>query len=301
VTSRPCPVCGTEAKFARLFLEKNFDSSKLSPLSFASRKTPEFMCHRLVRCPRCDLVYADQPLDQDVLANAYHASDFDSAEEANDAADSYVEALRPLLATLRSKESVLEIGAGTGAFLEKLLPCGFTRLVGVEPSPAAIAAAPQSRRAWLKESIFREQDFAPGSFDLICCFMTLEHVRDPGLLAQSVARLLKPGGAFAAVVHDHRSLVNRLLGKRSPIIDIEHMQLFSRASMAHLFESAGLEQVSMASFRNRYALRYWLRLMPLSPALKKRLDALIDRWRVAGTKIGLNVGNMMCHGFRPDR
>jgi SAM-dependent methyltransferase len=301
MTSRPCPVCQTEAKFARPFMEKNFDSSKLSALSFASRKPPEFMCHRLVRCPRCDLVYADEPVDQDVLARAYHASDFDSAEEADDAADSYVEALRPLLATMRSKESVLEIGSGTGAFLERLLPFGFTRLVGIEPSAAAIAAAPPNRRGWLRESIFREQDHAPESFDLICCFMTLEHVRDPGLLTQSVARLLKPGGVFAAVVHDHRSLVNRVLGKRSPIIDIEHMQLFSRPAMEHLFKAAGLEKTSMTSFRNRYALRYWLRLMPLSTACKKRLDARIDKWGIAGAKIGLNVGNMMCHGSRRDR
>jgi SAM-dependent methyltransferase len=299
--SRPCPVCGTEAKFALAYLERNFDSSKLSPLSFASRKTPEFMCHRLVRCPHCDLVYADEPLDQDVLARAYHASDFDSPEEANDAADSYVEALRPVLAIMGSKESVLEIGAGTGAFLEKLLPFGFTRLVGIEPSPAAIAAAPANRRAWLRESIFSEHDHQPESFDLICCFMTLEHVRDPGLLARSVARLLKPGGVFAAVVHDHRGLVNRALGKRSPIIDIEHMQLFSRPAVEHLFKSAGLERTSITSFRNRYALRYWLRLMPLSAALKKRLDARLEKWGIAGTKFGLNVGNMMCHGFRQDR
>ena len=299
--SRPCPVCQTEAKFALPFLEKNFDSSKLSPLSFASRKPPEFMCHRLVRCPRCDLVYADEPLDQDVLARAYHASDFDSAEEADDAADSYVQALGPVLAAMRSKQSVLEIGAGTGAFLEKLLPYGFTRLVGIEPSAAAIAAAPANRRGWLRESIFREEDHAPGSFDLICCFMTLEHVRDPGLLARSVAHLLKPGGVFAAVVHDHRSPVNRILGKRSPIIDIEHMQLFSRPAVQQLFKAAGLEKTAIRSFRNRYALRYWLRLMPISTALKNRLQARLEKWAIAGTKIGFNVGNMMCHASRPDR
>jgi SAM-dependent methyltransferase len=299
--SRACPVCDTESRFARLFLEENIDPAKLSGLSFASRKTPEFMCHRLVRCPRCDLVYADEPLDQEVLAQAYHASGFDSAEEANDAADSYVEALRPLLAALPARQSVLEIGAGTGAFLERLLPWGFTRLVGVEPSPAAIAAAPPSRRAWLREAIFKEEDHAAGSFDFVCCFMTLEHVRDPGLLTRSVVRLLKPGGAFAVVVHDHRSLVNRVLGRRSPIIDIEHMQLFSRPGVEHLFKSAGLERISVASFRNRYAVRYWLRLLPLSPARKGRVAAFIERWGIAGRKIGFNVGNMMCHGFRPDR
>ncbi|MEP6503060.1 MAG: class I SAM-dependent methyltransferase [Betaproteobacteria bacterium] len=296
---RPCPVCATPASQASLFLEKNFDASKLSALSFASRKPPEFMCHRLVRCPTCDLVFVDEPLDQDVLARAYHVSDFDSADEAADAAESYIQAIRPLLGQLPRKGSVLEIGSGTGVFLEKLEALGFEQMVGVEPSSAAIAAAPPRRRAWLREAIFREEDFEPRSFDLVCCFMTMEHVRDPGLLAGAVARLLRPGGAFAIVVHDHRSWVNRLLGRRSPIIDIEHMQLFCAPAVERLFREAGMERPAIASFRNRYALRYWVRLLPLPAPLRRAGDAVLRVTGLAGVKVGMNVGNMMCFAFRP--
>ncbi len=299
MSQRSCPVCETSASQASLFLEKNFDASKLSALSFASRKPPEFMCHRLVRCPTCDLVYVDEPLDQDVLARAYHVSDFDSAEEAADAAESYVRAIRPLLNQLPRKGRVLEIGSGTGVFLEKLEAFGFGQMVGVEPSSAAIAAAPPRRRDWLREAIFREADFEPASFDLVCCFMTMEHVRDPGLLAGAVARLLRPGGAFAIVVHDHRSWVNRLLGRRSPIIDIEHMQLFSRPAVERLFRAAGMERPAIGSFRNRYALRYWVRLLPLPAPLRGAVDAVLRFTGLARVKVGMNVGNMMCFAFRP--
>jgi SAM-dependent methyltransferase len=200
---------------------------------------------------------------------------------------------------LPRKESVLEIGSGTGGFLERIEAFGFGQLVGVEPSAAAIAAAPPRRRAWLREAIFREEDYAPRSFDLVCCFMTMEHVRDPGLLTAAVARLLRPGGAFAIVVHDHRSLVNRLLGRRSPIIDIEHMQLFCAPAVERLFQSAGLVRPHVASFRNRYALRYWVRLLPLPAPLRRAVDAVLRVTGLGNVKVALGVGNMMCFAFRP--
>src|SRR5262249_26899851 len=156
---------------ASVFLEENIDQAKLSAMSFASRKEPEFMSHRLVLCPTCDLVYVDRPPGGDELARAYHMADYDSAEEANDAALAYVKAIQPILEKLPRKEAALEIGTGTGIFLEYLSRAGFTTLVGVEPSAAAIAAAPAHRRAWIREGIFEEDAYQPESFDLVCCFM----------------------------------------------------------------------------------------------------------------------------------
>jgi SAM-dependent methyltransferase len=205
------------------------------------------------------LVYVDDPPSPDDLAHAYHVSDYDSAEEANDAAAAYILALQPLLKALPRHESVLEIGTGTGVLLEHLAREGFSELVGVEPSAAAIAAAPPHRRAWIREGVFEEQNFAPGSFDLICCFMTMEHVLDPKVIALAAFRLLRPGGAFVTVTHDYRGRLNRLLGRRSPIIDIEHMQLFSERSIRTLFEATGYLNVRVERFVNRYAFRYWWR------------------------------------------
>lgn len=296
--SRSCPVCHTGFETAKLFIDKNFDSAKLSGFSFSSRKEPEYMCHRLVQCPNCDLVYVDQPPGEDELAHAYHVAEYDSSEEANDAASSYIRAIRPTLGALACRQSALEIGTGTGIFLECLSGEGFTQLVGVEPSSAAIAAAPEYRRVWIREGMFDERDFAPESFDLICCFMTMEHVRDPNIIALSALRLLRPGGAFVTVTHDYRSLVNRLLGKRSPIIDIEHMQLFSKRSVRHLFESTGYADVTVKAFVNTYSLRYWMRLAPLPRGIKSAVTSLMASIGLDNVKLGVNVGNLITTGFK---
>ena len=160
-SKRSCPVCGAGALEARSFLRANLDRDRLDEFSYASRKTPEYMNLNLVQCQRCDLVYADEPPTQDDLARAYHVADYDSAEEADDAAATYIRAMQPVLQALPRRESALEIGTGTGVLLEHLAQQGFTELVGVEPSAAAIAAAPSHRRAWIREGVFQERDFTP--------------------------------------------------------------------------------------------------------------------------------------------
>ena len=297
--SRPCPVCGSPSDAASIFLESNVDESRINSFSFASRKTPEFMNHKLVRCQTCDLVYVSEPPQQSELAAGYREADYDSSEEAEDAAEAYLSAMRPVLDSLPTRSDALEIGTGTGAMLEQFHAIGFRNLVGLEPSTAAIADAPLHRQEWIHPITFEEHEFDDHSFDLVCCFMTLEHVLDPKELADSVLQLLRPGGAFVTVTHDCDSRVNRVLGRRSPIIDIEHMQLFSQSSVVELLSRSGFERIDVEGFRNRYGLRYWWRLLPLPKIIHRFGAAFLRVSRLDGLKIAVNVGNTMCLGYAP--
>jgi len=296
---RACPICGAGPDQSEPFLSDSRDENLLSASSFASRKVPEYMSHAMVRCRVCDLAYVDRPPSVAELAESYHAADYDSAEEAEDAADAYARAIAPVLSKLRARGAALEIGTGTAAFLERLSKAGFRELVGIEPSTAAIDAAPPHRKPWIREGIFEGSDFAPESFDLICCFMTLEHVQDPGALVAAAHRLLRPGGVFVGVTHNRRAWLNRLLGRRSPIVDVEHMQLFSPRSSANLLTLNGYAEVGGASFWNRYRPSYWLRLVPMSRPLKDRLTGKLRGSWLDARRIPLNVGNYMSWGFRP--
>ena len=275
--TRCCPVCGVGEPQSTVFLEASFDPARLTDASFASRKTPEFMSYRLLRCLACHTVYAAAAPPPEMLANAYAAAAYDSAEEASLAADTYAAALAPALALLPHRGRVLEIGTGTGALLARMLRAGFAQAVGVEPSRAAISQADPAVRPMITEGVFTETDFEPESFDLICCFQTLEHVPDPRALVRSCARLLRPGGMLALVTHDYAAPLNRLLGRRSPIIDIEHLQLFCRASLDRLLRDAGLPTQQTHVLVNRYPLRYWLRLMPLPEGLKRSVAGTVAR------------------------
>ena len=47
----------------------------------------------------------------------------------------------------------------------------------------------------------------------------------PPQMISAARSLLKPGGALMIVSHNYRHWLMRLLGARSPIIDIEHLQV----------------------------------------------------------------------------
>lgn len=252
-----------------------------------------------MQCPTCDLVYADSPPTESTLAQAYKDAAYDSSEEASYASIAYAKAIEPILGQLEKRHSALEIGTGTGVFLEKLEELGFKTLVGIEPSTAAINASSNRARGWIRSGIFNAADFEPSSFDLICCFMTLEHVRNPMELCKDAINLLKPGGLFVTVTHDYRSIVNRLLGEKSPIIDIEHMQLFSNKSILELFLGAGFCNTNTRKFKNIYPLSYWLKISPIPTKIKSYLLNKFTEKPIGKKKIGLNVGNTMAFGFKP--
>ena len=125
-----------------------------------------------------------------------------------------------------------------------------------------------------------------------------QHVPDPLVFCRDAAGLLAEGGVLMLVCHDWRSRVNRALGRRSPIYDIEHVQLFSAPSARVLLERSGLVDVRARGIRNRYPLSYWTRLAPLPHVVKGRALALLDGRRAGRAAISLPVGNLVVIGTR---
>src|ERR671936_2258158 len=204
MVARACPVFGsTDA--SHVYAEANFDVAKLDEYAFASRKMPEYMPHRLIECPKCDLVYANPVPTLETLSSAYNEAAFDSAEEARHAARTYGSFLPTIAARLPDRRGALDIGTGDGVFLEQLLSRGFSGVVGVEPSTAPIAAAEPRFRPLIKHDIFKPEDYEPGSFSLITCFQTIEHLSDPLEMCRDAHRLLKEGGALFLIGHNRRA------------------------------------------------------------------------------------------------
>ena len=295
---RVCPVCKSSYESATIFLEQNLDQEKINAYTYASRKNPEFMCHELSRCNKCDLIYTGNPPSGGELSENYHMASFDSFEEANDASDAYGTALAKLFYKLKKKNNALEIGTGTGIFLEELKKQGFKNVAGVEPSLSAIEAAPKYRQAWITHGTFDPLTFKENSFDLVCCFMTLEHVFDPMEIAKESYNLLDYGGAVAFVVHDSNAWINKILGSKSPIIDIEHLQIFSKKSVTQLLKNSNFEEIIVRSFKNTYRLSYWIKLLPLPNVLKNILLKTLVLTRLSEIKISINVGNLLAYGIK---
>jgi SAM-dependent methyltransferase len=296
LVARDCPGCGANDSLP--FADANIDPEALGAFAFASRKLPEYMHHALVVCQKCDLLYANPAPDQKSLEAAYHDAAFDASAESHCAGETYARYLPRIVANLPDREGALDIGTGDGAFLEQLQQHGFSSVVGVEPSAAPVAAAKPEIRALIRHAPFRSQDFAPHSLRLVTCFQTIEHVYDPLALCQDTLRLLRPGGALFMVCHNRRAIVARLLGLKSPIFDVEHLQLFSPQSVRALLMRAGFSRVEVHTVVNRYPINYWARLSPIPGALKARALDLIRASGLGRFSLAAPVGNLAAIAYK---
>jgi len=294
---RSCPLCGS-SNTGRIFAKADFDVERLDSFAFASRKMPEYMHYQLIDCPTCDLLYASPLPRKETLEHGYCDANYDSGVEAHYAAETYAGFLSTIIGRLPDRHGALDIGAGDGAFLEHLQEYGFDGIVGIEPSRAPIAAAHADVRPLIREGLFSGDDFPPNSFSLVTCFQTLEHLHDPLEMVRAVRKLLKPGGAVFFICHNRHALSARLLGRKSPIFDIEHLQLFSPRSAHYLLEKCGFEYLRGEEILNRYPLRYWCRLLPLPRKVKHLFIRLLDRLGIGKLPLSVPAGNIAVVGFK---
>lgn len=294
---RSCPICGSTSE-SELFAESRFDPKQLNEFAFASRKLPEYMHHQLMLCRPCDLVYVSSTQELPDLQTAYEEAAFDSGQEAAFAARTYARILSREFPKLPDRKGSVDIGTGDGAFLKELLQAGFSDVSGVEPSRAPVAAAQPDIRPLIRSGLFQDGMFTEGSCSLVTCFQTIEHVADPMALCSSALKLLKPGGILCLVGHNRRSLSARLLGRKSPIYDIEHLQLFSPASFRMLLEKSGCREVHVRPFWNRYPVTYWARLFPFPGSVKTTLIRGLERCGGRRISVPLPAGNLVAWGVR---
>jgi ubiquinone/menaquinone biosynthesis C-methylase UbiE len=105
---------------------------------------------------------------------------------------------------------VLEVGCGTGLLLRRM--AAFARSArGVDLSPGMLAQA-RARGLDVVEASATDLPLPDASFDVVCSFKVLAHVRDVRRALAEMARVTRPGGVVLAELYNPYSL--RGLAKR---------------------------------------------------------------------------------------
>jgi SAM-dependent methyltransferase len=97
--------------------------------------------------------------------------------------------------------ALLELGSASGSFLAAMKGLGW-EVTGVEPDSASAARAAATTGARVLCSGVEDVEFAPRSYDLICAWMTFEHLHDPVAAFRRCHGWLRQGGWLAFSVPD---------------------------------------------------------------------------------------------------
>lgn len=232
---RPCPLCG------------NTEPEVLAQLSLPQPShSPLPSGYRLVACAACDFAYADTPAGQAEYDRYYQQlakyGGPTGTGAGQDAADMRrLEQLADRLeAGLPGKDAaILDIGCGAGGLLQVLTARGYTQAEGLDPDPAAVAAA-RAHGLAVRAGLASESPalYAGIRFDLIVLSHVAEHLRDLDWLPR-LATLLAPCGRLYIEVPDPRGY---RCDPRPPYyyFDSEHINHFSPRALGRLFATAGL-------------------------------------------------------------
>jgi SAM-dependent methyltransferase len=131
-------------------------------------------------------------------------------------------------------ERVLDAGAGTGEFTERLLADGRT-VVALEPEPELAAGLRERFRGEPRLTVAEAEagNVDGGPFDTVLCFNVLEHIADDAGTLHSLRRAVGAHGRLLLLVPAHPLLygeIDRALG---------HERRYRRDDLRRLLEETG--------------------------------------------------------------
>jgi uncharacterized protein (UPF0276 family)/2-polyprenyl-3-methyl-5-hydroxy-6-metoxy-1,4-benzoquinol methylase len=222
VRPRTCPLCG-HTDTNELFVKKGFHH---------------------VRCQNCRLIYVNPVLTDDAARKLYEQEsswvqvlDSGPQKEMDQKKFSYgLDIVSPYLCQRR----ILDIGTGTGLFLEVARDKGFDP-VGLELNRATVDRLRENGFEIIDKPM-ENSDLPENDFDLVTLWEVLEHIMEPGQLLAHITSVLKPGGMLLVLVPNADSLVTRILhGQSGTFGGHSHVNHFNSATLTRLLNSAGFE------------------------------------------------------------
>lgn len=205
----------------------------------------------LVRCKRCSLLYLNPRPTWNVLEEYYPAY-YNPFTQVNSPKNPWSGMVRrcKIVSIYQSGGRLLDVGCGTGAFLEEMSMFGRWELYGVEPV-AIPAQITQSRlnNANIFHGMLLESRFPSEFFDVVTWWDVLEHVPNPAACLRESFRILKPGGWLFIQTPDPDSWEARLFGPHWTGYDApRHLYLFPRSVLIRQLRETGFRVTRASSF-----------------------------------------------------
>ena len=248
----------------------------------------------LVRCAECSFLHVvPRPTAEELTAlydDEYFAG-HDLASCLNFRRPVFAQCLAKLAKLRPQRGTLLDVGCGTGEFVEDARAAGWNA-VGIESSRPAAEFAHEQKHLPVHHATLDHVPFPSASFSAVTLLDVLEHLRDPRQELVAVRNLLRPDGIAVVrvpntVFHLARTRVCDLLHVADEGLQMRyHLNHFTPRTLAGLLRRVGFEIISVdvgapetlahAAWATPSAKRYYVRAATALHALT-----------------GVNLGNIM--------
>lgn len=252
---RSCAICDS-TQSVRLHRQEFLFPGQVTPIHYD-----------VVACNTCGFVYADDIPEQKALNDFYQ-----SAEHHLHAAR-VPEGLRVIHsdffdfvrshASITGASHILDVGCGMGHFLHHFKTAGFTRLKGLEPSPAAVRLAQDLYDIEVVSATVDDYRTTE-TYDLVSLCGVLEHIADLGTVIDRLSALLSEHGELFLAVPDAGTF--GAAPPHEPFLEfaLEHINFFTRTTLDELMRRHGFLPVQCEThwndfYRNHYILGLYRR------------------------------------------
>lgn len=212
-----CPLCGShKVKHSALLpAVVPLPGSAVLEYLWSGEKAPA-----LNTCALCNLVYKNFHLNTDTELDLYEiwrrfqGPRWSAPGRSGSGQQNLMETLTAEFVAIngRSPESIIDVGAGEGGYLDNVINVERYSLDINEQS-----ALENSQRgvSGIVADLCSDRFDVAQKFDVVTCFDVLEHLRAPDIAMKNIASLLRPGGIFVGETGNILSLLPSLAGKEN--------------------------------------------------------------------------------------
>ena len=262
----PCVDCGTVA--SREILQKHGDGPRYEV--------------SVRRCLSCGLTFQaewQENCSQDIY-EYFQSDDWQARYQAINPINA--KRYRDLLRNFSGRTSgrrLLDVGAGTGWFVQVAQECGWES-EGIDFAEGSVAYCQRFGRNVRRADLYDIDE----RYDVCTLFEVIEHVPQPTAFLTQAAKLVRPGGLLYLTTPNFSALDRRIVGAEWEAIHNEHLSYFTPARLQRAIDASGLEIVRLTTqnlsvAEIKRAVFSWLGVSRPGPgenidvALRERIEA----------------------------
>jgi SAM-dependent methyltransferase len=151
--------------------------------------------------------------------------------------------------------ALLEVGCGTGLFLEEALLSGRWQVTGIEPGQRAAGYVRDRLGVTVHQGRFSEIELPEASFEAIVMWNVVEHLDSPVADLRYAQRLLKDGGWLIFSIPNLESLERQVFGDFWVGWDLpRHLYLFPQEVLGEILDEIGFRLVDRRCLSTSYSV-----------------------------------------------